>query len=145
MGWCILCRSSVLISCSFARMRSRRVFRCSWKAPRRDLPQMKVKPKKCRIRHFLGYVSSALMLCPTLAWPPGCRRALLNATYLSRDNCVTVPSGNRGRSDPCATILRFLVAGRRIEPELSPSSLDRPPHRRVSCPARRALASREWY
>ena len=30
-------------------MRSRRVFRCSWKAPRRDLPQMKTKPKKAKV------------------------------------------------------------------------------------------------
>jgi hypothetical protein len=31
-----------LICLSFACMRSHRVFRCNWKAPRRDLPQIKI-------------------------------------------------------------------------------------------------------
>ena len=30
-------------------MRSRRVFRWSWKGPWRDLPQMKVKPKNAKV------------------------------------------------------------------------------------------------
>ena len=42
-------RSSSLISLSFARMRSRRVFRWSRNLPRRDLPQMKVKPRKSKV------------------------------------------------------------------------------------------------
>src|ERR1700730_6111036 len=37
---------SALIILSFARMRSRRVFRCSWNLPWRVLPQMKVKPQE---------------------------------------------------------------------------------------------------
>ena len=37
------------MSFSFARMRSRRVFRWSWKDPWRDLPQMKVKPKNAKV------------------------------------------------------------------------------------------------
>src|SRR5215469_9112878 len=44
-------------------MRSRRDLRFRRNFPRSDLPQMKVNPKKCWIQHFLGYVSSALMLC----------------------------------------------------------------------------------
>ena len=42
-------RSSSLTSLSFARMRSRRVFRLIRKLPRRDLPQMKVKPRKLKV------------------------------------------------------------------------------------------------
>ena len=30
-------------------MRSRRVFRLSWKAPRRDFPQMNVNPKNIKV------------------------------------------------------------------------------------------------
>ena len=37
------------MSFSFARMRSRRVFRWSWKDPWRDLPQIKVKPKNAKV------------------------------------------------------------------------------------------------
>ena len=49
IGWCIRRRSSPLMSRSFARMRSRRVFRLSWKSPRRDVPQMNVNPKNVNV------------------------------------------------------------------------------------------------
>ena len=42
-------RISSLIVLSFARMRSRRVFRLIWNLPRRVLPQMKVKPRKLKV------------------------------------------------------------------------------------------------
>jgi hypothetical protein len=42
-------RISCLISFSFARMRSARVFRLIWNLPARVLPQMKVKPRKLKV------------------------------------------------------------------------------------------------
>ena len=43
------CRSPSLISLSFARMRSPRLLRFRRKPPLRDLPQMKVKPRKLKV------------------------------------------------------------------------------------------------
>src|ERR1700722_15850169 len=60
IGWCIRRRSSSLMSRGFARMRSRRVFRLSWKAPRRDFPQMNVNPKKHKGLRFIETLSLAL-------------------------------------------------------------------------------------
>jgi len=34
---------------SIARMRSRQAFRCNWKEPRRDFPQLKVKTKNAKV------------------------------------------------------------------------------------------------
>src|SRR5690349_14870859 len=42
-------RKLSLISRSFARMRSARVFRLIWNLPARVLPQMKVKPRKLKV------------------------------------------------------------------------------------------------
>src|SRR5690349_20859829 len=42
-------RKLSLISRSFARMRSARVFRLIWNFPARVLPQMKVKPRKLKV------------------------------------------------------------------------------------------------
>ena len=37
------------MACNFTRRRSRRVFRLIRNLPRRDLPQMKVKPRKLKV------------------------------------------------------------------------------------------------
>src|SRR3979490_2336875 len=42
-------RSACLISLSLVRIRSRRVLRLIRNLPRRDLPQMKVKPRKLKV------------------------------------------------------------------------------------------------
>src|SRR6516165_445451 len=47
-------------------MRSRRVFRRSWKDPRRDLPQMKVKPRNAKVSGLL----TPRFLRLTAAWRP---------------------------------------------------------------------------
>jgi len=49
IGWCMRRRSSPLISWSFVRMRSRLVLRLRRKRPWRDLPQMRVKPRKLKV------------------------------------------------------------------------------------------------
>src|ERR1700733_11589840 len=49
IGLCIHRRNSRLTSLSFAFMRSRRVFRWIMKDPRRDLPQIRVNPKKLKV------------------------------------------------------------------------------------------------
>jgi hypothetical protein len=54
IGLCIRRRNSPLISLSFAFMRSRRVFRWIMKDPRRDLPQIRVNPKKLKSTFQLG-------------------------------------------------------------------------------------------
>jgi len=73
MGWCIRCRSSALTSLSLAVMRSRRVFRLSRKLPRRDLPQMKVKPKKLKV----SGLPSPRCLRVVAAWRPNSIRRVL--------------------------------------------------------------------
>ena len=49
MGSCMRLRNCALISLSVALMRSPRLLRWSWKAPRRDLPQMKMNPRKVNV------------------------------------------------------------------------------------------------
>jgi hypothetical protein len=49
IGWCLRRRSSCLITCNFARKRSGRDFRLIWNLPRRDLPLMKMKPRKLKV------------------------------------------------------------------------------------------------
>ncbi len=66
MASCIRRRSSSLISLSLARTRSRRDFLLTRKPPRRDLPQMKVKPRKLKV----SGLPSPLLSRFAAAWRP---------------------------------------------------------------------------
>src|SRR5215831_12704835 len=81
-------RSSFLTSPSFARMRSRRLLRCTRNLPRSDLPQMKTKPRK---RKVSGLPSPAFARL-SAAWRPNSIRRVLSGCSESAN------SSNRTRS-----------------------------------------------
>src|SRR5215831_17539677 len=82
-------------------MRSRRVFRCSWKAPRRDLPQMKVKPKKAKV----SGLPTPRFLWSAAAWRPNSIKRVLSGWSDSENasNRSRIASRKRRASSSCSS------------------------------------------
>ena len=74
-------------------MRSRRVFRLSWKAPRRDFPQMNVNPKNIKV----SGLSRPCLLRLAAAWRPNSISRVLSGWSDNENSSSRVRIASRKR------------------------------------------------